>query len=140
MKSDRPTIYLAGPINGCTGDEIHHWREDVKEILGDAFMILDPSDRDYRGMECDPAIAREIVRRDQGLINHADILLVWHPRPSTGTDMEIYHAAHCRRIPVIVVIPDGSPVSPWVLAHTTFLAGTLSEACAYIQINYGGNT
>jgi len=42
-------IYLAGGINGLSDQECREWREKAKGLLP-GHAILDPMDRDYRGV------------------------------------------------------------------------------------------
>ena len=81
------TIYLCGPINGCSDDEATGWRERVKGSFGkhEEVRFLDPMRRDYRGRENEPGIAQEIVDGDLQDIQESDVLLVAVPKPSIGT-------------------------------------------------------
>lgn len=110
-------IYLGGPINGCTDDEAHGWRESVKQVLAESgHEWVDPMDRDYRGRELEPGIAAEIVIGDKDDIDTCDVLLMNAPKPSYGTAMEImYGAQQLKR--VLVVLPEDTVPSPWVLFH-----------------------
>ena len=54
------TIYLCGPINGCTNSECLDWRESVKTW---GFKTLDPMRRDYRDKDED--CVKEIVELDK---------------------------------------------------------------------------
>jgi nucleoside 2-deoxyribosyltransferase len=122
-------VYLGGPINGCTDDEAHGWREQVKAALSSAgHTWRDPMDRDYRGREMEPGIAAEIVDGDRADISECDVLLMNAPRPSWGTAMEIL-LGHTIGRPVYVVLPDdGSQPSPWLTHHATVLRGSVVEA------------
>ncbi len=111
-------IYLGGPINGCTDDEAHGWRESVKEVLVEnGHEWIDPMDRDYRGRELEPGIAEEIVVGDKEDIDNCDVLLMNAPKPSYGTAMEILYGAEQAGKRVLVVLPEGTVPSPWVLYH-----------------------
>lgn len=123
-------IYLAGPINGCTDEECKDWREYVKTQLGEE-NTLDPMRRDYRGreMEC----VDEIVEGDKVDIDSATLLLVNHPKPSTGTDMEIMYAFE-RGKKVITVVPPtaDTKISPWLSYHSTKIFFSFDDALNYI--------
>jgi nucleoside 2-deoxyribosyltransferase len=123
-------VYLGGPINGCTDDEASGWREAVKETLAAAgHSWADPMDRDYRGREMEPGIAREIVEGDKADIAECDALLMNSPRPSYGTAMEIFFGAELGK-PVFAVLPDdGREPSPWVAHHATVVRGSAVAAC-----------
>ena len=82
-------IYLAGPIFQCEDDECIDWRKEARKKL-DGFEVIDPTDRDYRGMTDENY--KKIVEEDKELINQCDILLVNHLKPSVGTSMEILYA------------------------------------------------
>lgn len=113
-------VYLGGPINGCTDDEANGWREAVKAVLEveRGHRWCDPMDRDYRGRELDPGIAEEIVQGDKEDIDGCDVLLMNAPKPSYGTAMEIFYG-FLRGKRVIVVHPEGTVPSPWVIHHAT---------------------
>ena len=36
------TVYLAGPIEGCTDEEIFQWRSYVKDLLEDGIRAISP--------------------------------------------------------------------------------------------------
>jgi len=93
------TIYLAGPINSCTDAECKDWRAAAKryfstnsEEIG-PILVLDPMRRDYRGQEMNPHIRHLIVKGDKTDYRSADILLVYSPKPSYGTAMEMFSTA-----------------------------------------------
>lgn len=108
------TIYLAGPINGCTDNEMHDWRNDMTARLH-GFNILTPVVRDYRGKE-DESV-EDIVTGDKADIDNSDIIIAYCPKPSVGTSMEVLYAWE-RGKHVIVYAPPGSPVSPWLRYHS----------------------
>lgn len=106
-------IYLAGPINGCSDSECNDWRSDFKNIVGHEF--IDPMRRDYRGIEA--ANVDAIVQGDIDDINEADLIVANCPKPSYGTAMEIFYAAHVLKKPVWLICKDEKP-SPWLLKHS----------------------
>jgi nucleoside 2-deoxyribosyltransferase len=122
-------VYLGGPINGCTDDEAHGWRDDVKQLLeAHGFEWLDPMDRDYRGREMEPGIAAEIVELDKQDIDTCDVLLMNCPKPSVGTSMEILYGWLGGK-QVYAVTPPGSIPSPWLVYHAHFVhEGTVGAA------------
>lgn len=123
------TVYLAGPILGCSDAEAIDWREEAKrELVGLDF--LDPMVRDYRGREAE-AFA-EIVEGDKDDIDTSDVMLAMCPRPSVGTSMEVLYAWQ-RAMPVVVVAPPGAPVSPWLRYHASEVVETLAEACRAVR-------
>lgn len=76
--------YLCGPINGRSDDDCKGWREWVKERLPNC---VDPMDRDYRGRELEPGIAKVIVETDKADILGCDAMIVYFDKPSVGTVM-----------------------------------------------------
>lgn len=114
-------VYLSGPINGCSDAECRDWRESVKPRL----RTVDPMRRDYRGVE--DVSVNEIVTLDKADLSRCDAVLALCPRPSVGTSMEILLAWQAGK-PVITVVPDGSPVSPWLRYHSTKVCSSLEEA------------
>ena len=126
------TLYLAGPISACTDSEAKDWREQAKSELSGEFTFLDPMSRDYRGRELEPGIAAEIVNGDKEDIRSSDILLVFCPKPSVGTSMEVFYGFDVLGKPVVIVHPDARP-SPWLIQHSTKIVKTFGEAIDAIR-------
>jgi nucleoside 2-deoxyribosyltransferase len=122
------TLYLAGPINGCTDSEALDWRNAATQALSESYKIKSPMDRDYRGREDDNVDA--IVYGDLRDIRDADVLLVNAERPSWGTAMETFYAHREKRY-VVVVCP-GS-VSPWLRFHSAVVCASWDEAFAHLR-------
>jgi nucleoside 2-deoxyribosyltransferase len=106
--------YLGGPILGCTDAECMDWRAEAVAKL--QCSTLDPLRRDYRGKE--DAHVREIVEDDKSDIDQCDYLLMFCPKPSAGTSMEIIYGWEKGKR-VWVVVPEGIAISPWVRYHAT---------------------
>lgn len=126
-------VYLAGPINGCTDDEANDWREKFIDLLADqmdVFGVLDPMRRDYRGEE--DGSVDEIVDGDKEDIRHCDIFLAYCWQPSWGTAMEMFYAHILGRL-IILIMPDGVKVSPWLRYHADHIVRTLDEAAELIR-------
>lgn len=124
------TVYLAGPINGCTDAEAHGWRQGFIEMCSDPnygppYRFLDPMRRDYRGKE-DESV-EEIVHGDIADIDACDVFLGYCWQVSWGTAMEIFYA-HRAGKRVVLVVPEGTRISPWLRYHSTVIASTLGEA------------
>lgn len=114
------TVYLAGPIAECTDEEVHAWRDGIKdeftvEVASGAISFHDPSVRDFRGKEHDHF--DEIVDRDLEEIDDSDVLLAHYWKTGTGTPMEIAYGYWMRSMTVIIVVPPDKPVSPWLEYH-----------------------
>jgi hypothetical protein len=128
------TIYLAGPINSCTDAECKDWRKaarDYFEFNGDGnggfVTILDPMRRDYRGVEMTPEVRHLIVKGDKTDYRQADILLVYSPKPSYGTAMEMFDAYENLK-KWVVVVNDDQFASPWLDEHCDYRVPTFKEA------------
>lgn len=117
------TIYLCGPINGCTDEECRDWRDFVKTQWGG--HCIDPMVRDYRGRESEAF--REIVEFDKIDVANSDILLVNYDKPSVGTSMEVLFAWQIGKR-VIVVCREDAVISPWLRYHAHHLCHTWTDA------------
>lgn len=122
------TIYLCGPINGCTDEECTTWRELVKTLWRGP--TLDPMRRDYRGKE-DESV-NEIVEFDKIDITNSDVLLVSYDKPSVGTSMEVLYAFERGKIVVVVADPKAR-ISPWLRYHSHAILTTFAAAVAYVS-------
>lgn len=117
------SIYLCGPINGCTDEECKDWRELVKTIWPGT--CIDPMRRDYRGREHESR--DEIVELDKIDVAKADALLVSCEKPSWGTAMEILYAWQIGK-PVVVVCPGEMVLSPWLAYHSHRVCHSYADA------------
>lgn len=127
-------VYLGGPINGCTDEEAHGWRDDLKPLLVAAgHEWVDPMRRDYRGREMEPGIAEAIVAGDLEDIDSSDVLLMNCPKPSVGTSMEMFYGYERGKRIVVVVPDDGRWPSPWLVVHShAIVRGSAREALAHL--------
>jgi hypothetical protein len=121
------TTYLCGPINGCTDSECKDWRELAKQRLS---KTIDPMRRDYRGVEGNNA--KDIVEGDKVDIDASNVLLVWFPKPSVGTCMEILYAWERGKY-VVVVVPPGISISPWLTYHSHLITESWDDAIVFIK-------
>ena len=119
------TVYLAGPIFGCSDSECSAWREKARYLMGGSIKTLDPMRRDCRGRENDAA--DEIVRGDLADIKECDVVLANVSRPSWGTAMEIAIASRSGK-PVFAFCA-AQPVSPWLTHHCEQIFADLEQAC-----------
>jgi hypothetical protein len=92
--------------------------------------VFDPMERDYRGIE--DANVSAIVEGDKQDIASCCAVLAYCPKPSVGTSMEI-HYAWMFGIPVVVVVPEGVLVSPWLRYHATTVVDTVAAGAALIK-------
>lgn len=114
----RLKVYLAGPINGRTDAQANDWRQWVaSRFLPSQVEVLDPMRRDYRGKEADNVEA--IVEGDKNDICGSDVLIVNAlDGASWGTAQELVYAAMWGKY-IVVVVPEGKPVSPWLVYHSS---------------------
>jgi predicted Rossmann-fold nucleotide-binding protein len=117
------TIYLCGPIMGCTDSEANDWRTLVKGLW--AGRVLDPMRRDYRGRELESF--EEVVKLDKVDVHQSDALIVNFPGPSVGTAMEIYMAFEMGKL-VVVVVSEGTRISPWLRYHSHVIVNSFEQA------------
>ena len=135
-------IYLCGPIAGCTDNEAHDWRDAVTEETEGWAKCLDPMRRDYRGKgfvnindEGMPdSIVKEIVELDKRDISSCDVLLgnLLPDKKMVGSNMEIIYAWTLGKL-VVLVVPEGKPVSPWHRYHAHKIVHNFQDALDYIQ-------
>lgn len=135
MHTQTRTIYLCGPIMDASADESKTWRQRAKERLAGEFILLDPMRRDFRDREIDSA--NEIVEFDLQDIRNADILLVNYNKPSIGTAMEVFYAAHVQGKFVIAFSPQSyQDMSPWMVKYCTKILPDLGVALDYIEKHF----
>lgn len=135
MNAPRKTIYLCGPIMGLVDGEASEWRNTAKEMLGSGFDLLDPMRRNFKDNEVDSA--NEIVDFDLQDIRDADILLVNYSKPSIGTAMEVFHAAHNLGRFIIAFSPFAfKDCNPWMVKHCTKILPSLDDAVEYILCHF----
>lgn len=135
MQTQAKTIYLCGPIMDASTDESKTWRQRAKERLAGRFILLDPMRRDFRDREIDSA--NEIVEFDLQDIRNADILLVNYNKPSIGTSMEVFYAAHSQGKFVIAFSPyTYQDMSPWMVKYCTKILSDLEAAIQYIDRHF----
>jgi nucleoside 2-deoxyribosyltransferase len=128
------TVYLAGPITGCTNDEMQNWRLDVTDRLRlHSFRILNPCRPGVKGDEqaqfhrdCQDVRMSDIV-----LANLGDTKIV-----SIGTVMELMHAHdHGKHV---VAIVDERHDHLFVRNCLSKRAADLPNALWHIIESYGG--
>jgi nucleoside 2-deoxyribosyltransferase len=129
------TIYLSGPIMDVHLGEARAWRDEAKKLLKPRFRLLDPMRRKFVDRQVDSA--NEIVEFDLQDVRDADILLVNYNKPSIGTSMEVFYAAHDLGKFVVAFSPfEFKDCSPWMVRYCTKILGSLEEACEYINTHF----
>ena len=135
MKAPRKTIYLSGPIMDEHEGTAREWRESAKKMLGDKFYLLDPIRRKFVDRQVDSA--NEIVEFDLQDVRDADLLLVNYNRPSIGTSMEVFYAAHDQGKFVVAFSPlEFKDCSPWMAKYCTKILPDLESAVQYINDHF----
>lgn len=120
------SIYLCGPMAGCTDEEMHGWREQLKKDYP-AINWLDPCDRSYKLQQF-----RKLVDDDIADIEAADYILAYYWKTGSGSAMELAYNYYIARKPSVVVIPEFKTVSPWVRYHADYLVETFEHAMKII--------
>lgn len=135
LSNGKKKIYLSGPIMDEHPELAKTWRERAKEQLSSDFVILDPMRRNFKDREVDSA--NEIVDFDLQDVRDADIILVNYNKPSIGTAMEVFHAAHNLGKFVVSFSPfEFQECSPWMVRYSTKILPTLDAAIEYIRENF----
>jgi nucleoside 2-deoxyribosyltransferase len=128
-------IYLSGPIMDEYEGLAREWRKVAKTMLGKKFLLLDPMRRNFKDREVDSA--NEIVDFDLQDVRDADLLLVNYSKPSIGTSMEVFYAAHTFGKFVVAFSPyPFQKCSPWMVRFCTKILPDLETACQYILNNF----
>jgi len=133
--SIRKKIYLSGPIMDETHTAALTWREEARKKLGQEFILLDPMRRNFKDREVDSA--NEIVEFDLQDVRDADIILVNYNKPSIGTAMEVFYAAHNLGKFIVAFSPfTFQNCSPWMVKYCTKILPSLEAAIDYINENF----
>lgn len=132
---NKKKIYLSGPIMDEHAGTAREWREKVKEELGGKFILLDPMRRKFVDRQVDSA--NEIVEFDLQDVRDADIILVNYSKPSIGTSMEVFYAAHDLGRFVVAFSPfEYKDCSPWMARYCTKILPSLETAVQYIENHF----
>lgn len=133
--SAKRRIYLSGPIMDEEHTVARTWREVAKDRLADHFVLLDPMRRNFKDREVDSA--NEIVEFDLQDVREADILLVNYNKPSIGTAMEVFFAAHDLGKFIVAFSPfQFRDCSPWMVRYCTKILPSLDESIKYIREHF----
>ena len=128
-------IYLSGPIMDEHSGTAREWRETAKALLGDGFKTLDPMRRKFVDRQVDSA--NEIVEFDLQDVRDADLILVNYNKPSIGTSMEVFYAAHDLGKFIVAFSPfEYKDCSPWMAKFCTKILPDLDSAVEYIRTNF----
>ena len=133
--SAKKKVYLSGPIMDVHEGHARQWRQAARELLGRHFILLDPMRRNFKDREVDSA--NEIVEFDLQDVRDADILLVNYDKPSIGTSMEVFYAAHDLGKFVVAFSPFSfKDCSPWMVRYCTKILPSLEAACDYLITHF----
>ena len=128
-------IYLSGPIMDECPQAAATWRERATLALSEEFILLDPMRRDFKDREVDSA--NEIVEFDLQDVRDADILLVNYNKPSIGTSMEVFYAAHDLGKFIVAFSPFSfQECSPWMVRYCTKILPSLESAVTYLREHF----
>ena len=103
-------VYLAGPIEGCSDDEMVVWRKAATVSFDDGIRAISP-------VRMDSTLTTAIITQNQYDVRECDVTLAYLPksisdrRCSYGTICEIAWA-HAQNKPVVIVSDD-----PYVHDH-----------------------
>ncbi len=111
------------------------WRNKAKQELGSHFVIFDPMRRNFKDREVDSA--NEIVEFDLQDVRNADLLLVNYTKPSIGTAMEVFYAAHDLGKFIIAFSHFRyEECSPWMVKYCTKILPSFQNAIEYINFHF----
>lgn len=131
---DRPAVYLAGKMAGCTDDECNGWRDTATPLLA-PLQVLNPMVRDFRDVTLSPAECGQLVKDDKADIDRAFAVIVRADAgASWGTSMETIYAHG--RTKLVVAFVGSAEISPWLRAHAHIIVGTVEEACAAVMAEF----
>ncbi|MBN1676400.1 MAG: nucleoside 2-deoxyribosyltransferase [Kiritimatiellae bacterium] len=133
--SERKTVYLSGPIMDEHEGAAREWRNVAARLLARHFLVLDPMRRNFKDREVDSA--NEIVEFDLQDVRDCDIVLVNYSKPSIGTSMEVFYAAHDLGRFVVSFAPfTFKDCSPWMVRFSTKILPSLEAACQYLITHF----
>ncbi len=131
----RKKIYLSGPIMDECPQAAATWRERAIQALAKDFTLLDPMRRNFKDREVDSA--NEIVEFDLQDVRDADIILVNYNKPSIGTAMEVFYAAHNLGKFIVAFSPFSfEECSPWMVRFCTKILPDLQSALDYLRAHF----
>ena len=135
MSGQWSKIYLSGPIMDESAGYAREWRSAAKLLLGEKFQLLDPMRRKFVDREVDSA--NEIVEFDLRDVREADLILVNYNKPSIGTSMEVFYAAHDLGKFIVAFSPfEYRDCSPWMVRYCAKILPDLETAANYILTHF----
>ncbi|EHM1384250.1 hypothetical protein KFS98_003737 [Salmonella enterica] len=100
--------------------------------------LIDPVDIETGKSEMMDTRPEELVASDLKMIDSCDYFVYDFRRtkPSAGACMELFYASTVRKMPTIVIVPEGMfkhDLSPWIQAHASYLAWSMDSAAEIIN-------
>jgi nucleoside 2-deoxyribosyltransferase len=127
-------VYLAGPIEGLTHEQMSGWRNQVKDDRRLKYRVLDPCDREaFHSQVGDQVqLAKRIVFLDELDIRRSRVILMNLSQMNElglrcwGSICELTYAYHLG-IPVVLVLPKPTD-HPFILTYATEIHYDLPSA------------
>ena len=148
--SERPSIYLAGPMSGLTWDEALAWREKVEVELGRDWRVISPvrpqvemdrtkiitlqTQKDDELNLWDTATA--LVATDTFFIDQSDWVLanlLNTKKPSFGTVWELGYAYATRKKIVVLMTPEDAHNHPFTRRGVDIFTPSLEDAIEFFK-------
>lgn len=128
-------IYLCGPIDKCSSDEMRKWRNFLKEKYPH-HHYYDPMDLEENFDVDEPShtITGVTIEKEKEQIRDSDVILCYPWKPSSGSAMEVMYANTLAPKPQIVLVsqpPDY--LSPWLKYHSDHVANSFTHAMEWID-------
>ena len=124
-------VYLAGPIEGCTQEEINLWRDNAQQMFSEGVLGVSPTKLDSR-------YSSAIITQNYMDTTKCDVVFGYLPRCisdrrcSYGTVGEIAWA-YAHQTPVVIVSDDNYVHIHPVLREIGVHFSGFKEACDYIN-------
>ncbi len=123
-------VFISGPSLGMENSQ--EYREKITEIcVGMGFDVIDPWNREkvlYKGDEkCwwNKVPTFDFIQRDLDDADRCDIMVVYLPKISAGSCMELFYAKHKGK--KIVVVSEMECLSPWIIAHSDMILKSFNQ-------------
>lgn len=135
MKHD---FYLAHPIDvrHKVRDELQKPLQELGYVVKNPFYDEDLQPRqDVDAIDAGRAIlydispmrARQIVEGDLKAIDRAESIIVYLPKPSIGTSMELFYASHVKNKYSLVATTEAYQKHPWIHTYSDVKRETISD-------------
>lgn len=132
-------IYLAGPMENVSWDEMSDWRIHATEILSGADVVcLDPCRRRH---SFEQKQMKRIFALDMADLRNCDMVLVNlnnDQLPKHGTAMEVFYASYVLGKPVVAFKKELTRYHPFFESLVTEWRSDVTKACDTIIAEYLG--